>query len=200
MDLLREAGVEEIALIAEQQDGGLAWALDTATRPTCSSRPPASRRRRGRRGQEAPPLDRPLPRGHPAQAHRQHVRHQHHAPHRRDAGAADHLHGGDAAGPEGPGHRAAPGHAQPARSSPSRSDSNQVVLGLDDDGPMTVNKSPVGDHGGAGPRACATSSRPAPTRRSSCARRARSSTARWSRPWTSPRAPAWSASGSSPRR
>ncbi len=36
------------------------------------------------------------------------VRHQHHAAHRRDAGAAHHLHGGDAARPEGARHRAAP--------------------------------------------------------------------------------------------
>ena len=104
------------------------WALDTATLPRCSSR------RRARRGAHRPrreeaALDRPLPRGHPAQARRGRVGHQHHAAHRRDAGAADHLHGGDAADPEGPGHRAAPGHARTSPSSPSRSRATRSCSG-----------------------------------------------------------------------
>ena len=133
-----------------------------------------------------PPVDRPLARGHPAGARRGDVRHQHHAPHRRDAGAAHHLHGGDAAGPEGARHRAAPAapaeHAATAAATPTRWCSASRIRAARHHRQQEARSRPARSSS-SGSR---TSSRPAPTRRSSCGPRARSPTARSSRRWTSP--------------
>ena len=104
MDLLREAGVEEVALIAEPKVQGLApW-----RRPTTSTPQHHKQMEQKRRLGEADGRARRLGRD---------VRHQHHAAHRRDAGAADHLHGRDAARAEGPRHlAAAAASAEPAAS------------------------------------------------------------------------------------
>ena len=100
-------------------DAGLSHERTTpASRPTTrrSPRPACLVDTPIRTAQEE--VDRPLPRRHPPRAHRRDVRHQHHAPHRRDAGAAHHLHGGDAPGPEGARHRAAP-DLDPAPAAPA---------------------------------------------------------------------------------
>ena len=80
MDLVREAGVEEISLIAEKKVRN--HGTQEETRPAFARRLAA----RPRRNQ---------------------VRHQHHAAHRRDARPPDHLHGRHAARPARSRHRAA---------------------------------------------------------------------------------------------
>ena len=97
-----------------------AYEQPALTRWTTRGRPCPSWTRRSRWAQEASrSCTRTTP---PSPAHSgRDVGHQHHAPHRRDAGAAHHLHGGDAARAEGARHRAAPGPAQqPEQPQPQR--------------------------------------------------------------------------------